>query len=209
MTDTADPALLRELFATTPPEFVAARNALAKSLRAEQRKEAATLVAALRRPSWVDWALNTTAMAHGDDVERFSVAAAELRDAQTAAIENRDGPDLRASLRAMREATTALTRRAGEPLSSAGRPPDAADVAARLGEIAASPSGVDQLRASVLGSGDLDEPGPFGDLGSDVASPSATMRRKATTGAAPTTSTSAKGRRQPAAATEERQERER
>jgi len=170
MTETLDPALVRDLFGTPPPEFVAARNALAKSLRADRRRDVATTVTALRRPSWVDWALNAIAGARGEEVEGFADAAAQLREAQAAAIEGRDGPDLRTSLRGLREATTTLARLATRGLSDAGRTPDAAEVAARLGEIAASQGAVDQLRSGVLGSGDPDETGPFGDLGREASS---------------------------------------
>jgi hypothetical protein len=47
---------------TVPPdEFVAARAALVKALRHDKRRDEAAGVAALRRPSPVDWALNCVA----------------------------------------------------------------------------------------------------------------------------------------------------
>ncbi len=145
---------LRELFATPPPDFVEARNALVKRLRAEKRRDEATLIAKIRRPNWVDWALNAVAAADGELVEDFAGAAEVLREAQAASIEGRDGPDLRGALRALRDATTALGRRAGRALAEAGRDPDTAEVTSRLGEIAAQAGAVDQLRAGVLGSAD-------------------------------------------------------
>ncbi len=145
---------LRELFATPPPDFVEARNALVKRLRAEKRRDEAALIAKIRRPNWVDWALNAVAAGDGELVEDFAGAAEVLREAQAASIEGRDGPDLRGALRALRDATTALGRRAGRALAEAGRDPDTAEVTSRLGEIAAQAGAVDQLRAGVLGSAD-------------------------------------------------------
>ena len=114
--------MLRPLFATPPPEFVAARNALVKQLRADKQRDTAALVAKLRRPGWVDWALNAVAAEQPDLVGGFADAAEVLREAQAASIEGRDGPDLRGALRAQRDATTALGRRAGAALRGAGRP---------------------------------------------------------------------------------------
>ena len=62
MVDGLDVEQLRPLFEVPPSGFVAARNTLAKQLRAAKQREAATLVAAIRRPSWVDWALNQVAL---------------------------------------------------------------------------------------------------------------------------------------------------
>jgi hypothetical protein len=148
-----DENLLRELFATPPPEFVAARNAAAKALRAEKRRDEATAVAALRRPGWDDWALNVVATEHADVVGGFADAAGAGRDAQAAAIEGRDGPDVRASLRQLREGSAELIRLAGDVLGRASRQPGSGEINARLSEIAASASAVEALRAGVLGSG--------------------------------------------------------
>lgn len=194
MSETIDPVALRDLLATPPSEFVAARNALAKSLRAQRRRDEAAAVAGLRRPSWVDWALNAIAGSAATEFERFADTAAALRDAQAAAIEGRDGPDLRAALRAQREATTVLARLASDALTDAGRPPDAAEVAARLGEVAASERATQQLRSGVLGADDPDDPddpGPFGDALGGVARPA---RRPGVASTSTATKRSAKGR---------------
>lgn len=148
-----DDNLLRELFATPPTEFVAARNAAAKALRAEKRRDEATVVAALRRPGWDDYALNVVAAEQPDTVGSFTDAAAAVRDAQAAAIEGRDGPDIRASLRELRDTSAELIRLAGEVLGRVGRQPGGGEINARLSEIAASATAGDTLRAGVLGSG--------------------------------------------------------
>jgi len=148
---------LRNLFATAPAEFVAARNALVKKLKAAKRRGDANAVGKLRRPGWPDWALNAVAREAPALVSEFAAAADELRTAQAAAIEGRDGPDLRTALRGLRAATTALGRQAGDVLRGVGRAADTAEVVARLGEIAAEAAAVEQLRVGVLGSADLDE----------------------------------------------------
>jgi hypothetical protein len=158
------PAELRELFASPPPEFVASRNALAKRLRAEKRRDEAGAVATLRRPSWIDWALNTVAEREPAAVGDFADAAEVLREAQAASIEGRAGPDLRGALQALRDATTALARRAGRELSGAGRDPETAELTSRLGEIAGLEAAVEQLRGGVLGSADPGEEELFAGL---------------------------------------------
>ena len=51
-----------------PAEFVAARNALAKKLKADGHRDEAAAVAALRRPTVPDWALNSVALQEPDVV---------------------------------------------------------------------------------------------------------------------------------------------
>ncbi len=165
---------LAALFAAPPTEFVATRNAMVKQLRADKRREEATALAAIRRPSWTDWALNAAATDHGDAVSAFADAAAELREAQAASIEGRDGPDLRTALRALREATSAFARHASAALVSADRSPGAGDLAARLSEVAADPATVDQLVAGVLGSSETDG----ADLFAGLQPPATTSRKR-------------------------------
>ncbi len=159
-----DETTLRGLYATVPTEFVAARNALVKELRRAKERDEAALVAALRRPDWTDWALNVVAAEHADAVEKFATAAGDVRDAQAAAIEGRGGLDVRAALRALRERTTDVSRKAAAVLEHVGRAPGTAEVTARLSEIAGHATTTDQLRMGVLGSGEPDASDPFGGL---------------------------------------------
>lgn len=105
-TDAADPIdleqALDELFATPPDEFVAARNALAKTLRGEKRRVEAGAVAAYRRPGRTAGALNRLVLS-GDpafealldavdavrsaDADTYRDAVATLREATTAAVD--------------------------------------------------------------------------------------------------------------------------
>ena len=159
-----DEATLRRLYATVPTDFVAARNAVVKELRRAKERDEAALVAALRRPDWTDWALNVVAAEHADAVGEFAKAAGDVRDAQAAAIEGRAGPDVRSALRALRDRTTDVSRKAAAVLERVGRAPGTADLTARLSEIAGHTMTTDQLRLGVLGSGDPDASDPFGGL---------------------------------------------
>lgn len=179
---TVEIEVLRQLFSSMPPDFVAARNATVKRLRSEQLREEATTIAALRRPGWIDWALNVAAVEHTAAIEEFAAAAEALRDAQAATIEGRNGPDLRTSLRGLREATRTMAGLAAAKLRDASRTPDVAALGARLGSVASHSSTVHQLRHGVLGSADIDEVGMFDDV--EPKSSSRTSRRAETNGEA-------------------------
>ena len=159
-----------DLFLVPPEEFVAARNALAKQLRAGGERERAAEVAALRRPSVPDWALNVVAHEHAGELEPFLAAAQESREAQRAAASGREGVDLRGALQGLRAASEAAVKAALGAVKGAGKATGAlaAPVATRLQEVAASVGLSDQLRAGRLGTGDPeaddlfdgDEPAP-------------------------------------------------
>jgi hypothetical protein len=159
-----DEATLQQLYATVPTDFVAARNATVKELRRAKERDEAALVAALRRPDWTDWALNVAAAEKTEAVDEFARAASDVRDAQNAAIEGRDGPDVRAALRTLRERTADVMRAAVAALEGAGRAPGTAELTARLSEIAGNAAACDQLRTGVLGSDDPDVSNPFAGL---------------------------------------------
>ncbi len=78
-----------ELFTMAPAEFVAARNALAKALKADGHRDEAAAVAALRRPTVPDWALNSVALQDPDVVADAVDAAEHLRSVQAAALGTR------------------------------------------------------------------------------------------------------------------------
>jgi len=153
-----------------------------RSLRRERRREEATAIAALRRPGWDDWALNAVAASQPEVVEAFAAAAADVREAQAAAIEGRDGPDIRAALRDLRERSAELVRLAEDALAAAGRQPAVSELTARLTATATNEVAVAQLRVGVLGSGDTSPKDLFGDV-EPAASPPRRTRRAAGTAA--------------------------
>lgn len=123
-------AELDQLHATPPDEFVAARNALVKRLRADKRRAEATEVAALRKPPRAVWALNRLALS--DDPH-----LADLLDAIDAVAE--------ADAAGYREAVAALRDRIGDTVDAAvaavdaPRPDDHPEVMAALQAVLGDP----------------------------------------------------------------------
>jgi hypothetical protein len=108
--DAVDP-----LFAGPPEAFVAARNALAKELRAAGEREVAAEVAALRRPTATAHALNQVARSRPDVLAEALEARAALR-AATQDAGRGEGGELREATTADRAATRALVAAAREVL---------------------------------------------------------------------------------------------
>ena len=186
-----DVSTLRELYTTPPAEFIAARNQLVKDRRAAKDRETATALGKLRKPALADWALNVVAARHRGDVAAFLDAAGTVRDAQAAAIEGRDGPDIRAALRDLREHSGQVLGRAQEVLADAGRDAaaEAGVVASRLTEVSANAEASAQLAAGVLGSEGLITPDVFGEL-EPAARPTPRRTRKSVSPKLPSTAVS-------------------
>src|SRR5689334_21567468 len=123
----ADPtdldSALDELFATPPEGFTAARNALAKALKAEQRKADADEVTALRKPGRLVWALNQLALDEDDTLEPLLEAAEVVREG--------GGEDFREAVAELREAVGAAASAAAKRLDPP-RTTDRADLAQAL-----------------------------------------------------------------------------
>lgn len=166
MTDTAhpDPELLRQLFTTPPSDFVATRNEIVKQLRADGERDVAKVVGALRRPSIIDWALNTAAGEEPDDINVFVDAANEVQDAQSAAIEGRSGGDIRSAMRELREQTAHVVKIVGAITARLDRPGGTSSpgaVTARLAEIAGTPAACALLRVGLVGADEAGVDDPF------------------------------------------------
>lgn len=80
-----------ELYALPPAEFVAARTAMEKAARAAGRRDLATAIRALAKPSAAAGLTNRLARAHPDEIR----ALLDLGDEMRAATEARDGAGLR------------------------------------------------------------------------------------------------------------------
>ena len=102
-----DPTLVDPLYDLPVTEFVAARNALAKDLKAAGDKEGSAEVAKLRRPTATAWALNQVARHQPDVLVAALTAKAELR-AVTEGTGRGEDLDLRSATAADREATRAV-----------------------------------------------------------------------------------------------------
>ena len=163
-----------ELFMMAPAEFVAARNALAKALKAGGHRDEAAAIASLRRPTVPDWALNCVALQEPDVVAHAVDAAGHLRSVQAAALGDPSAaPDLRDAMAQARQASGVLRKAAEDVLRRAGRP--AGDVSAlttRLNETMVHPGLLAQLQAGRLGTAAVDALDPF----SGTPAPSAPPR---------------------------------
>jgi len=141
---------LHELCLTQPDAFVAARNELVKQLKRDGDRDGAAQVAALRRPSWTDWALTVVAARENEAIARFEATAEAARSAQAAAVAGRSGVDLRAALRDLREAIGDVTKRAGAALAAVDHKPDLDELGSRLNQIAGDAELVRQLADGAL-----------------------------------------------------------
>jgi hypothetical protein len=104
MLDEAD-----ELYGLPDDEFTAARDALAKRLRAEKRREEADEVKALRRPNVVAGAINRAVREHGAD--DLLAAGEALREAHEALLSgDGDAAGVREATAREREAVRELAR---------------------------------------------------------------------------------------------------
>ena len=121
-----DQNVVDPLYALPAGEFVAARNALAKELKAAGDKEAGAAVAKLRRPTSTAWALNQVARQQADLLDRALAAKADLRSATQGTGRGED-VDLRAATAADRDATRAVISAARALLGG-----DDADLANRI-----------------------------------------------------------------------------
>jgi hypothetical protein len=113
-----------ELFDCRPQEFVSARNALARRLRAEGEREAAATVTALRRPTPGAWALNQVARHEPELMAAVTGAAEALRQATERAL-NGDAGALRSAQQTERSAVGAVITAARQHLAETGQSSEA------------------------------------------------------------------------------------
>jgi len=109
-----------DLFGLDPSEFVAARDALARTLRHAGDREQAAAVKALRRPAIPVWALNQVARARPDLIGALVDAGAHATGAT--------GDRLRGALTARRELIQEVVRAGRAFIEGSGRAADAHDL---------------------------------------------------------------------------------
>jgi hypothetical protein len=112
---------LDQLFSRPSEEFIAARDELAKRLKAEGRSEEAGEVKALRRPTVAAWAANQVARQRPEEVAELLAAGAELHKAQRKALSGVKGGGFREAMERRRKALVALVKSAEEVLREAGK----------------------------------------------------------------------------------------
>jgi len=147
------------LYAVLPRDFVAARDARVKELRAAGDAEAARAVAALRRPTVVAWLANQLVRRHADQVGPLLDLGAALREA-TATL---SGPQLRELSRQRHQVVAALVGQARRLAAAEGQP--VTEDAARGLEQTLTAALADEGAADLLRAGRLTDalvPGGFG-----------------------------------------------
>ena len=112
---------LDRLYGLPREEFVAARDALAKRLRADGDREAAEGVRRLAKPTLAAWAVNQLSRREPGGLRALLAAGEDLRQAQERLGEGRaDADDLRAASGAHRQAERSLVAAAGTILRESG-----------------------------------------------------------------------------------------
>jgi hypothetical protein len=141
-----------ELYLLPPGDFIAARTALVKELKAAGDKEAAAEVGQLRRPTTAAWALNQLVRADPEGLDEFARAVDRLRTAQDQALAGDRTVDLRSALAERREYSARLLQSAGRVLRESGRDPDAhsAALGSTIEAAAADPEVGELLRTGRL-----------------------------------------------------------
>ncbi len=115
-----------DLYALPPEQFVDARNALAKDLRAHGDTEGAKEVRGLRKPTVAAWALNQVARSHPDVLGEIADVAEELRRAQRRALSGVGAEELRQAGARRRKVIERVASRTKDVLRDAGRTVSAA-----------------------------------------------------------------------------------
>jgi hypothetical protein len=109
------------LFELTPEEFTAARDRLAKDLKAQGDTEGAGTVKALRRPTLAAWTVNQAIRQNPASADALLRVGDDLRKAQRRALSGVAGGGLREATDARRKAVRALLKAAEEILNEGGR----------------------------------------------------------------------------------------
>jgi hypothetical protein len=154
-------AALAGLYRRPLGEFVAARDQLARQLRATGDRQAAQRVAALRRPSISAWAANQLAHVAPHAMAELLEVGAALQQAQQAALVGQ--PDAARTLRTahahLRAAIARLTQRAETLLQRAGHAASDVTLSRLAATLQAAATGDEVTRAALAAgrlAGDLD-----------------------------------------------------
>ena len=153
------------LYDLPPAEFTAARDALAKQLRADKQRDEAVRVKALRRPSVPAWVVNQVARRHPELVEELVAAGAALATAQRRALSGIKDSGMRAAGQQRREAVERAWATAEEILREGGSEPGLhrQAVTDTLEAVAADEEAAEAVRGGRLATA-LPPPSGFGDV---------------------------------------------
>jgi hypothetical protein len=116
-----------DLYGLRLEDFIPERSALAKSLRGEKRREDATEVAGMRKPSVAAWTVNQLVRTQGTTIRALFEAGDELARAQAgASAGQRTADDMRGAAQRQRDALDGLLEAATGLLGSDGHAPSPA-----------------------------------------------------------------------------------
>jgi hypothetical protein len=135
---------LDELYERPPAEFVAAREALVRELRADKRRDEARTVHGLARPTLVAWVVNQLARRHPDELGQLAQVGESLRAAQEQALRGGAPGGLRSAAQERREAVARLVSLAEPILDERGTDPSAhvEELTSALDALAVDPDAV-------------------------------------------------------------------
>jgi hypothetical protein len=105
-----------------PEEFVAARDELAKRLKAEGKTAEAADVKKLRKPTVTQWVADQVRRHHRDEVDELRAALSDVAESQEAAITGGDRDALRNATAKRRDAVMSVGRAVDQVLAGSGRP---------------------------------------------------------------------------------------
>jgi hypothetical protein len=118
----ADPGDVDRLYALSREEFLPARDARAKELKAAGDRDAAEEIGKLRKPTVAAWAVNRLARVHAGEIDRLIQAGEELGKLQRKAATGVSRDELRAASGSRRKLIDSLMGMAEEILREAGHP---------------------------------------------------------------------------------------
>jgi hypothetical protein len=147
-------------------EFLRARDAMSKELKAAGDGDAAEEIKKLRKPTVAAWALNRLARTRSADLDRLIEAGEDLSKLQRKAVSGVSREDLRSASTARRRSIDALVAAAEEELREVGQPVTRQTldrVAQTLEAIAVDESARELVRRGVLEK-ELSPEAGFGDL---------------------------------------------
>jgi hypothetical protein len=156
-------ASVANLSTVAPDEFVVARDAIVKALRHDKRRDEAAEVAALRRPSPVDWALNCVATESAELIAKALAIVTALKDAQATAFDEGGRSDRLRDAVGEGRSVAAELRLAAEGVMRRGQRPksDRAALAKRVNEVMANTNLLELLRIGHLGMRSVEDTDPF------------------------------------------------
>lgn len=137
-------AAVAELYGGPLDSFVRRRDALARTLRSEGRRDDASSVRSLRKPKRLAWALDAARLANPTAVDDLAGAADAVADAQAT------GGDMRATTTRLREVQDALVEAAVEAARAADQRVDRSAVGLAVRAVASDPGALSELRSGRL-----------------------------------------------------------